>query len=302
MMDFLKKLKIAPQGGEQPKLDLPPVPKDGPPADFRQQVDFPEIKIDAPQFAQKLPDMQGNFPAPPDLQSKGFEELLGSEQSWDEGFDELPGIQPVQTDAKLQPKMDAPPAPQSKSPPKAPSIPPWQAQNMWQTSTPPLHTVVGAEESSRSSDIPGRNNQLFQNSAIDDLKSMSKPAAEWKPQQSAEPQNVPQRLPQFDAEPWRNQQWPKTPDIQLRPEAPVKPSWQGDLVQPDIEQGFVSYSRFQYVVETVNSLVKEAKLAEDTIMRLKEINEDKDEIVSTWQQALEEVEKQLADFDQTLFG
>jgi len=172
---------------------------------------------------------------------------------------------------------------------------------MWQTSTP-LHTVVGAEEPSRSSDIPGRNNPLFQNSPIDDLKTMSKPATEWKPQQSAEPQNVPQKLPQLDDEPWRNQQWPKTPEIQLRPEAPVKPSWQGGPVQPDIEQGFVSYSRFQYVVETVNSLVKEAKLAEDTIMRLKEINEDKDEIVSTWQQALEEVEKQLADFDQTLFG
>jgi hypothetical protein len=310
---------------------LPPIPKDGQPADFRQPVDFPDIKIDAPQFAQKLPNMtdKQDLPMPPDVDAKGFEELLGNDPNWDDGFNELPGIQPIgpqtQNNTKQMPQGQMQVWQTNPWQKKAPvETPPWQSE---QVKADPIFNA-GAGISPKLGEEPWQEQPPWPDlkepkqarpelmdkppmpSIQPDLKLDKPPwqsAPELKldkpPMPSIQPDIKPDKLP-WQESPIKAEPKMERPAWQMSMAQPKteRPAWQGNVTQPDIDQGFVSYSRFQYVVETVNSLIKEAKLAEDTVLRLKEINEDKDEIVSTWQQALEDVEKQLADFDQTLFG
>jgi hypothetical protein len=302
VMEFLKKLKT----DEKKQLDLPPLPPE------KTQVDFPEIKIDAPQFTQSPMMKDERFPFPSEMHAdqKDFENLLGPEAQWDDnGIDELPGLQPIQAQQQNDPNS-LPGWKQSEWQQRWPDKPekemkPWQPHE-WEEKPPEQKAEVPPpkiELPPSQVEPPPKIEQAVEQ------RPMPKPFQVEQAQE--EMQKAPEERPSWKA-PW---QMPKIePNIPVQSPMPFQaeqerfeaPPWQAEkkeeVKKEELNKDYVSYARFQNVVEVLNSLSKETKIAEDTVFRLKDIHNDKEEAVGAWQAVLEDVEKDLVEFDQALFG
>ncbi len=64
---------------------------------------------------------------------------------------------------------------------------------------------------------------------------------------------------------------------------------------------FISLDDFREVVDLINNLGSESKMADETLLRVKDITISKEKVYDKWQDDMEEVEKELIQLDKLLF-
>jgi hypothetical protein len=259
--------------------------------------DMPDIKFDFPQSGMDAPPLPSEIQSPPPLQNP-----LPDKMSW--SFDEKP-----QGPSDKYPLPQSPPAKQfDELPPIKPLK--FEDYSMGRQTSPeddapeqqlqePMLTEPDAE--SEGVEPPGIGEEL------------SAPAPKKRmPDEDAEPKF---EEPTFDfddsefnfEEPQKAVMQPRTKAAQIAPpsrplaaQMPIAPqrTVSRRLIDRDL---YISVDDFREMSGFVNSLGDETKMAEEGLLRIKDVTLNKEKVYDKWQSDLEQVEKELIQLDKMLF-
>jgi len=288
----------------------------GPDSSIAPSLDLPDIKIDGPKPdtpPQPAPsEMSEQFPLPPEQKEPSIEPLKLDDIKPPGQEPDLPGIVPdmppapqESTEQSMQSMPDMPEQPSMPEMPEQPSMPEMSDQ----PSMPEMPDQPSMPEMPEQPSMPDMSASDMQADKLDlpDMPEMS----DTDPIQTAEEDMRPQDIESMPVE----DSIPKMPDQQVEempemPEPDMPTEQMPEMPEPEkITPGklindslYVNVDVFRSTAEIINSLSDESRMAEEALMRVKDITLGKEKIYDRWQNDLEQLERELIQLDKMLFN
>jgi len=313
IFDFMKKKK-----DQAPQQSV-----SGPDLSVTPSLDLPDIKIEpsAPPTQGGPSDVPPGMEPPPQIDTGG------------RAMDAPPSMDVPSTPSMDMPKIDEPPKPKPDEMGEKYPLPPGQAPGSVDIKLDDIPPASPREDS--ESDLPGMPDDLPPQPESQEEPQEHLPVEEPMPKMPEADDLMPDKpdIPEDSEEPVQfadseepvnlasdeyPQAIPSMPESRVEEQPPKALEVEHDVEEehmpemPEPKQVvttrlvddsfFINVETFKSAAELINSLSEESRMAEEALLRVKDITLGKEKIFERWQSDLEQLERELIQLDKMLFN